>query len=394
MISILAAVAIVGATVYTGEGPPIERGVVVIEANRVLAVGADVPVPTDATVIDAKGAFVTPGLISVESRLGVVDVPLVPSSVEATLTNGDPVRAALRVADTYNPASLTIGPARLGGVTSSVIVPAGGLVSGLSIWVDLVEGEPIRRDALALHVSLGVGSRRGSRAEKFLRLREVLQDAELYRDNRGPYISGRLRDLSVSAEDLEVLSRALAGELPVVFQVNRATDIRTALDLIREYELSGVLAGAREGWAAAAEIAAAEVPVLLDPSLKLPYGFDSLRGRADNALLLHRAGVTLAFTYSRGPHYAARLRYLAGNAVAEGYPYEAALAAITSAPARIFNVIDAGSIRPGALANLVVWNGDPLELTSWALRVFVRGVEVSLETRQDLLTERYMPARP
>jgi imidazolonepropionase-like amidohydrolase len=394
VISVLAAVAIVGATVYTGEGPAIEQGVVIIEANRVLAVGADVPVPAGATVIDAQGAFVTPGLIDVESRLGVVDVSLVPSSVEATLTDGDPVRAALRVADTYNPASLTIGPARVGGVTSSVIVPAGGLVSGLSIWVDLVEEEPIRRDALALHVSLGVESRRGSRAEKFLRLREVLQDAELYRDNRGPYISGRLRDLSVSAGDLEVLSHALAGELPVVFQVDRATDIRTALELIREYELSGVLAGVREGWAAAAEIAAAGVPVLLDPSLKLPYGFDSLRGRADNALLLHRAGVTVAFTYSRGPHYASRLRYLAGNAVAEGYPYEAALSAITSAPARIFNVIDAGSIRPGALANLVIWNGDPLELTSWALRVFVRGVEVSLETRQDLLTERYMPARP
>jgi imidazolonepropionase-like amidohydrolase len=394
VISILAAVAIVGATVYTGEGPAIPRGVVVIEANRVLAVGADVPVPTGATVIDAQGGFVTPGLIDAESRLGVADVPLVPSSVEATLTEGDPVRAALRVADTYNPASLTIGPARLGGVTSSVIVPEGGLVSGLSIWVDLVEEAPIRRDALALHVSLGASARQGSRAEKFLRLREVLQDAELYLDNRGPYISGRLRDLSVSAADLEVLSRALAGELPVVFQVDRATDIETALEIIREHELSGVLAGVREGWAVAAEIAAAEVPVLLDPSLNLPYDFDSLRGRDDNALLLHQAGVTVAFTSSRGPHYASRLRYLAGNAVAEGYPYQAALAAITSAPARIFNVIDAGSIRPGALANLVIWNGDPLELTSWPLRVFVRGVEVPLETRQDLLTERYMPKGP
>ncbi len=394
MIAVLAAVAIVGGTVYTGEGPAIEQGVVVIESNRVLAVGPDVPVPTGATVIDAQGGFVTPGLINVESRLGVVDVSLVPSSVEATLTDGAPVRAALRVADTYNPASLTIGPARLGGVTSSVIVPAGGLVSGLSIWVDLVEEAPIRREALALHISLGAESHQGSRAEKFLRLREVLQDADLYRDNRGPYISGRLRALSVSAGDLEVLSRALTGELPVVFQVDRATDIKTTLEIIREYELSGVLAGAREGWAVAAEIAAAEVPVILDPSLNLPYGFDSLRGSDDNALRLHQAGVTVAFTYSRGPHYASRLRHVAGNAVAEGYPYEAALAAITSAPARIFKVIDSGSIRPGALANLVVWNGDPLELTSWAVHVFVRGVEVSLETRQDLLTERYLPARP
>jgi imidazolonepropionase-like amidohydrolase len=141
----------------------------------------------------------------------------------------------------------------------------------------------------------------------------------------------------------------------------------------------------------AREIARAEVPVLLDPTQNLPRGFDALRAREDNALRLYRAGVTVAFTDGGASHFATRLRQLAGNAVAHGYPYEAALAAITSIPARIFGVIDAGSIRPGALANLVVWTGDPLEVSSWATRVFVRGIEVSLQTRQDLLTERYMP---
>ncbi|MEE8314385.1 MAG: amidohydrolase family protein [Myxococcota bacterium] len=391
MISLLAAVAIVGVTVYTGEGPPLENATILIESNRVQAVGPDVRVPTDARVIEAHGAFVTPGLIDASSRLGVNDVSQEPSSVEATLDRGDPVRAALRVADTYNPASLTIPPARAAGITSAVIVPVGGLISGLSIWVDLAEESPIRRDALALHVALGAERRRGSRTEKFVRLREVLQDTHLYRDNRGPYISGRLRELSVSASDLEVLSRALGGELPVVFRVDRASEIRTALGIIREYELDGVLSGALEGWSVAQEIARAEVPVLLDPTQNLPRGFDALRAREDNALRLHRAGVTVAFTDGGASHFATRLRQLAGNAVAHGYPYEAALAAITSIPARIFGVIDAGSIRPGALANLVVWTGDPLEVSSWATRVFVRGIEVSLQTRQDLLTERYMP---
>ncbi|MEE9279223.1 MAG: amidohydrolase family protein [Myxococcota bacterium] len=393
MISLLAAVAIVGATVYTGEGPPVENATIVIEANRVLAVGPDVAVPLDATVIEAQGGIVTPGLIDASSRLGVTEISREPSSVEATLADEDPVRAALRVADTYNPSSLTIGPARAGGITSAVVVPSGGLVSGLSVWADLVDDAPIRTDTLALHVSLVAEARQGSRAGKFLRLREVLQDAHLYRDNRGPFIAGRLRDLSVSASDLEVLSRALAGELPVVFRVDRAADILTAIGIIREYEIVGVLAGVREGWSVAAEIARAGLPVLLDPTHDLPSGFDSLRSRADNALRLHQAGVTVGFVQTRGPHLASRLRFVAGNAVARGYPYEAALAAITSVPARIFRVIDAGSIRPGALANLVVWTGDPLEVTTWATRVFVRGVEQPVRTRQDLLTERYLPVR-
>jgi imidazolonepropionase-like amidohydrolase len=391
VISLLAAIAIVGATVYTGEGPALENAVIVIESNRVEDVGIDVPVPPDATVIEAHGAFVTPGLIDAWSRVGVNEVSLEPSSVEATLDGGDPIRATLRVADTYNPASLTVLPARAGGITSAVIVPTGGLISGLSIWVDLVEDAPIRREALALHVSLTAESRRGSRAQKFLRLREVLQDAHLYADNRGPYISGRLRELSVSAGDLEQLSRALAGELPTVFHVNRAVDIRTALGIIRQYELVGVLAGVAEGWSVAEEIARANVPVLLDPTENLPRGFDALRSRADNALRLHRAGVRVAFAQNGASHFAPRLRFLAGCAVANGYPYEAALAAITRIPADIFGVIDSGSIRPGALANLVIWTGDPFELTSWASRVFVRGEEVPLRTRQDLLTERYMP---
>lgn len=391
MISLLAAVAIVGATVFTGEGPPLENATVVIESNRVQAVGTDLVLPPGATVIEARGQFVTPGLVAASSRLGVQEIGLEPSSVEATLDGGDPVRAALRVADTYNAASLTIAPARAAGITSAVVVPAGGLISGLSVWADLVDSAPIRADALALHVSLRAGSEPGSRAGKFLRLREVFTDTHLYRDNRGPYISGRLRELSVSAEDLEVLSRALAGELPVVFAVDRAADILSALSLIKEYELVGVLEGVREGWSVAKEIARANVPVLVDPTQNLPSDFDALRGRADNAQRLHAAGARVAFVQSRGPHFASRLRLVAGRAVADGYPYPAALAAITRVPAEVFRVIDAGSLRPGALANLVVWNGDPLEPTTWAVRVFVRGVEVPLQTRQDLLTERYKP---
>ena len=143
---------------------------------------------------------------------------------------------------------------------------------------------------------------RGSRARAFLRLREVLEDARLHRGNRGPYISRRLRQLSLSASDLGVLDRALGGELPVVFEVDRAADIRTVLGIIAEHKLRAVLLGVAEGWQLAERIARADVPVLVDPLQNLPGSFDTLQSRDDNALRLHRAGVRVAFTLRGESH--------------------------------------------------------------------------------------------
>jgi imidazolonepropionase-like amidohydrolase len=392
MIRILAAVALAGATVYTSEGPPLQDATVLIEGNRVAAVGRDVPLPEGTRVLDLDGAIVTPGLIDPASRLGVTEVVREASTVEGTAgPEYDPIRAALRVEDTFNPDSFVVPVARVGGLTSAVIVPSGGLVSGQSIWVDLVEREPVRRASLALHVSLRGGKNgRGARARAFLRLREVFDDARLFRSNRGPYISRKLRELSLSASDLDALARALDREMLVVFEVDRAADIQAVLEIVREHKLRAVLLGVAEGWRVAEEIVAAGVPVLVDPLQNLPHSFDMLHSREDNALRLHRAGVRVAFTLRHQAHRAHRLRFAAGNAVASGFPYEAALAAITRVPAEIFGMVDAGSIKPGALANIVVWNGDPFEVTSWPTRAFIRGEPVDLRSRQDLLTERYL----
>ena len=280
--------------------------------------------------------------------------------------------------------------ARGGGITSALVVPQGGVISGQSIWVDLIEDRPVRKRALALHVSLlGDGRGPGGRSRAFLVLREALEDARLYRANRGPYIARKLRPLSVSAKDLDALERTLEGELRVAIEVDHASDIQGALRLIREHRLDAVLVGAREGWLVASEIASAEVPVLIDPLANLPSSYEALQSRRDNASLLHEAGVQVGFTTRADPHLAHRLRFAAGNAVAEGLPYDAAIAAITRVPAAIFGVADAGSLRVGSLANVVIWNGDPLEVTSWPLHMWIRGVPVPLRSRQDLLTERY-----
>jgi hypothetical protein len=270
-----------------------------------------------------------------------------------------------------------------------VAVPRGGVVQGQSAWVDLTENGSIRRSRLALHVSLGGENQVGSRSHKFMRLREALEDARLFRANRGPYIQNRLRDLAPSAEALEVLARVLDREIKVVFDVDRAPDIRAALAITREQELDAVLLGVEEGWLVADAIADAKVPVLVDPHANLPEDFDRLHARLDNAALLAKAGAKVAFTLRGESTRAGRLRYAAGLAVANGFDRSAALAAITSVPADIFGMKDEGRIRSGARANLVVWNGDPFEPMSWATRVFIAGREIELRTRQDLLTERY-----
>ena len=131
-------------------------------------------------------------------------------------------------------------------------------------------------------------------------------------------------------------------------------------------------------------------PVILDPLEDLPRSFSSLHARPDNAARLRRAGVEVAFTGRGTARTVERLRHLAGNAVARGVSYDDAIAAITRIPAEIFGIVDAGTLRPGSLANVVVWNGDPLELTTWAVQVYVRGERVSLRSRQELLTERYL----
>lgn len=391
MKGVLAAIALTGASVFTGEGPLVENATILIDGNRVSAVGPQVQVPHGARVIDVSGSIVTPGLVDVVSRLGVEEVPLEPSSVEGTRgPEGRPIRAALRVADTYNPASFVIPVARAGGITSAEVAPVEGVVSGQSIWVDLVDEQPVRERALALHVDVGgIGDQPGQRSRAFLALREALEDARLYRANRGPYITRKLRELSISSLDLVALERALARELKVAIHVDRASDIRTVLSLVREHRLDAILVGAAEGWKLAPEIQKAGVPVLVDPFANLPSSFSALQSRDDNAALLHAAGVEVGLSVMGDARRAARLRWAAGNAVADGLPYEAALAAITSAPAEMFGIVDAGKIAPGALANLVVWTGDPLELSTWPQHVFIRGEEIDLRSRQDLLTERY-----
>jgi imidazolonepropionase-like amidohydrolase len=171
--------------------------------------------------------------------------------------------------------------------------------------------------------------------------------------------------------------------------VNRALDIQSVLRLAQEEKLKLILAGGGEAWKVADEIAAAKVPVLLVPLNNIPNSFDLLGATLENAARLHKAGVTFAFM-SVAAHEAYSIRQAAGNAVANGLPWDAALAALTAVPARLWGIADTyGTLEPGKDADVVVWTGDPLDVTSWATEVFIRGRQVPIMSRQLELRDRY-----
>ncbi|MGH7459237.1 MAG: amidohydrolase family protein [Longimicrobiaceae bacterium] len=390
------AVAITGGTVHTVSGPPIEGGTVVIQDGRVTAVGRGVSVPAGARRVDASGMVVTPGLFESFTHLGLVEVGAVDNTRDYAVQDDDHVTAAFNVADGLNPNSVVIPVTRVAGVTTAVAAPSGGLIAGQGVVIDLAGGSPaglIASSPVAMFARLGAGAQRaggGARAGATLRLREVLEDARVYGRMRDAFQRGATRDFSAGRLDLEALQPVLSGELPLVVEAHRASDIRTALAIASEYDLRLVLAGGTEAWMVAGELASAGVPVIVRVLQNLPSNFERVGARYDNAALLRAAGVPVVIS-TFDTHNARNLTQEAGNAVAYGLPWEEALRAVTLYPARVWGMEDThGSLEPGKVANVVVWSGDPLELLTTVEHVFIRGREVPLTSRQTELRDRYL----
>lgn len=393
-------VAITGGKVQVGDGKTLENATVLIEGDRITAVGSGLKAPAGARVVDARGKVVAPGFVDAGNHLGLTEVELVEETNEFARNDGSTIHAAFRVADAVDPASALFAVTRMEGVTSAVSMPESGLVRGQSAWLRLAGSrveDLLLKTPAAMHATLGEGARTpggGSRGAALEKIREVLEDARVLRGRPAAFEENRMRDLSASRLDLIALRPVLDRTLLLVIRVNRAADIRSALALARDENLRIAIAGGAEAWQVAGELASANVPVLLEPTMNLPYSFDVLGARADSAALLDAAGVRIALV-SGETHNARTIRQEAGNAAAWGLPREKALAAITSAPAAIFGVSDrVGRIAPGLLADVVIWSGDPLELSSQPVSVFVGGVERPLRSRQTELLERYRTLPP
>ena len=398
-------IAITGGKVYPVSGPVIENGTVVMRDGKIVAVGANVAIPGDAQRIDATGKVVTPGLVNAATQLGLVEIGAVASTREGSARGKDGIAAAFMPWEGLNPTSVLLGPARDGGVTSAVIYPQGGLISGQAAVIHLVPGtasEMVLRAPVAMIASLGAigGANTTSRAETIMRLREVLSDARVYRTRRADFERAQTRAFATSRLDLEALLPVLDGRIPMLINADKASDIEAAMKLAREFGLKLIIGGGAEGWQMADKLAAAKVPVLTGAMNNIPGSFATLGQRQENAGLLARAGVAVSVVGNAGggdeeAFNVRNVRYEAGNAVAYGMEWNAALRAITLTPAETFGVADrVGSLQAGKIADVVIWSGDPFEFATQPERVFVRGVQVSTPSRQDLLEQRYKTLPP
>ena len=411
--------AITGGRVLTGTSV-IENGTVVIQNGRVVSVGTGAA-PVGARIIDARGKVVSPGLVAVDSGLGGSEISSVNGSDD--LSNGaNTISASFDVSYGLDPWSFTLPVARLGGITRAIVVPthAGGgggsgghahddsdfagvghgglqspgLFAGQAAIIHLAAGTDIlvkaRVAMIAPFGEAGAGIAGGARGAQFTQFKETLAEVRLFARNRGAYDRAGLRDLSLSRADLEALIPVANGTLPLIVTVRRAADIQQVLRLAREEGVKIILDGAEEAWLVADQIAAANVPVLLNPISNLPGSLETRAARMQNAAVLDAAGVVIAIKGNDGSHRVRETRYNAGNAVSHGLPYDAAIEAITVNPAKIFGMAGQfGELRAGAAADVVIWSGDPLEPLSNAETIFIGGAEQAPTSRQFLLRDRY-----
>jgi len=399
-------IAITGGTVAIGDGSqPIPNGVVVIRDGRIVAAGAGVTAPAGATIVDAAGKWVAAGMVAGFTDLGLVDANGVQESNDESARTS-PFAAAIDVALAINPRANTIGNERAGGITRALVSPgtAGSIFAGQGAVIDLgADADAVTRPRAFQYVELGEDGARvagGSRPAAYAMFRDALAQALDYRRDPKSF-DGRHKDSLMKRGDAEALLRVLDGVVPLAVHVERASDILAVLTLPRDYpKLKLVLIGVSEGWMVAREIAAARVPVIAAALADLPSSFEAIAATESNVGRMTEAGVmtaisTVGANTAPGEHI---LKQYAGNLVAigkmpgaTGLSWGQAFATITSKPAAALGMDDdIGSLRPGRRADVVVWDGDPLELSSTPVAVYIDGRPQPIRSRQTELRDRYL----
>jgi imidazolonepropionase-like amidohydrolase len=398
-------IAIVDATAYIVPGEPAVKNATIVASNgKVQASGAHVAIPSGAKVIDARGAIVTPGLMNSDSQLGLVETGTA-DTADAAVTSG-PFGASFDIEYSLNPNSTLLPIARADGLTRATVQPTGSATppfDGYGAVLRLSEGANILdvpKAAMAATVGGMVAPQSGgSRAAEWLLIRAALDAARerlsASTSTRGMQPQDAAQQPIFSARNLAALVPVLQRKIPLVVTAYRESDLRQAIALADEERIHVVIVGADEGWRVADLLAAHRIPVVLDPYASSPATYDQIGARLDNAALLDHAGVTISFkaTFVHVSYNAGiAIRIGAGIAVANGLPWDHALKALTINPAITWGIADHyGTLRPGMDADLVLWDGDPLEPSSAPALVLVRGKQVSLETRQTDLEKRYHP---
>lgn len=399
-------VAVTNAHILGSASGEIASGTIVIKDGRITAVGANVQVPAGAQVLDAGGKIVTPGLVAPDTDITITEVGGVPETNDS-YTNNLRISAAYDIQYAVNQDSPLLATARATGVTRAIVTPGNGsgfghkseerqlVFQGQGAVIQLgVSGDPITRTHAVMVLELGeagAANAGGGRPATIIALKASLAAAREFARNRSGYDRGASRPYDLSAEDLEALLPVAQGRMPLLVHVHRAADIRMILKVAREEGLKLILESAEEAWMVADELAAAHVPVILDSQADIPSNFEQLGSRLDNAARLQKAGVLIAIEGARNWGNVRQARFNAGMAVANGLSYAEAVAAITVNPAKMFGEDgNFGVLAPGRAGDLVIWDGDPLEVTSAPTAVLVNGAPQPDNSRGMALAKRYL----
>ena len=397
-------IAITGGRVVVGDSTaPIDGGTVIIRDGNVIAAGANVAVPADARRIDAKGKWVTPGVFAGFTRLGLSEVDGVKGTNDKSGGKSG-FSAAIDVAPAIDPFRSPFAVNRAAGVTRAVVAPAAAesIFAGQGAIADLgADSNPVTKARAFQFAEFGEDGSAlsgGSRAGTHLHFRAMLREAQDYAAGRGNF-----DDELLKAEDAKALLNVLRGETRLLIHVEGANDMLRLIELKRDFpSVKMVFVGASEGWRIAPQLVQAGVPVIASALNDLPVTFEMLGATQSNIGRMKDAGVQVAIGMinDRDSHQLRYTTQYAGNIVslqfvpgATGLTWDEAFAAISSVPADIMGVGDRfGSLKAGKAADVVIWDGDPLELSSAATTVFIDGVEQPLTNRQNRLRDRY--ARP
>ncbi|WP_288130171.1 amidohydrolase family protein [Microbulbifer sp.] len=389
-----------GKVMTLGEAGTLARADILVRDDRIVNVAADLSdSPVDRT-IDASGKLVTPGLWAPITELGLIEIGAAASTNDAAVMD-EHIGAAFDPVPAFNPRSTLIPFNRAGGITRAIVMPASEdkIFAGKGFAINLSGSfDSVVKPSLAQRIYLGEYGAElagGSRANAYAQVKAALTQAREYADNKAAIRRGDWRTLDYSLEDLAALQPIISGEQPVLIRADRASDILQVLELADTFRLNVIIEGAAEGWMVAEQLAAAGVPVVLDPLRNSPDAFERLGARLENPALLQKAGVTILIGSPgyAGTHNSYLSRQGAGNAVAYGLPYDEALKAVSVNIARAFG-FDGGVIAPGAVADIVIWSGDPLEVTSHPEVVLIDGATQSLVTRSTRLRDRYLHPKP
>lgn len=403
-----ATVVIRGATIYPVSRAPITNGTIVIANGKIAAVGTEgVAVPQGATVVEGRGLSVYPGMIDAGSNIGLTEIDSVAGTVDTTELGDLNPNARTDVA--INPHSNVIPVTRVNGITAALVVPEGGIISGQSALIQLAGWTPpemVIKTPVAMHLRFPrlrttpvVDVSGDEEAEKeakktytrqLNRLRDMLRDAQAY----GRAAAARAGDRNVRRFDRDALLEALVpvveGRIPLVVHANFARDIKAALEFTAEHKLKMILAGGADVAKVIPELKARNIPVILGPIHALPPREDDPYDLLfTNAKALHDAGVPFAIQ-TADAHNSRNLPYHAAACAAFGLPKEIALRSVTLSPAEIFGVAESlGSLDVGKVANVIVTDGDPLEVRTQVKHLFIGGEEIPLDSLHTLLYEKF-----